>query len=384
MRDAKEGSIDENTLANIFAQSNAANTEIPRAEWIPFFNSFSRQHEGWLASIIVTHGDDEHTETQAYRLVGINADHAGSRHEIRVSVVRGEGAPLTHRVKHPINVTFRRDLKGAHEGLDIISADGARTRVRFRVAASPEMLDGLLPDMQHEAASRKPSVGHRQSLRPEIQEKEVHIPIDGIMLDASLVLPQAARGVVLFAHGSGSSRLSPRNRYVANVLQNAGFGALLMDLLTVKEEAFDQQTAALRFDIDLLARRLMDATRWLADPSQTAKLPIGYFGASAGAEAPDLISAVVARGGRPDLAGNALHKVIAPTLLIVGGRDTQVIALHQRALELIPAQKRLEIVRGATHLFEEPGALARVAELARDWFLGARWRKRERGVEGLQ
>jgi pimeloyl-ACP methyl ester carboxylesterase len=175
-------------------------------------------------------------------------------------------------------------------------------------------------------------------------------------------------------------------------LQNAGFGTLLMDLLTVKEEVFDQQTAALRFDIDLLARRLMGATRWLADPSQTAKLPIGYFGASTGAaaalvaaaEAPDLISAVVARGGRPDLAGDALHKVIAPTLLIVGGRDTQVIALHQRALELIPAQKRLEIVRGATHLFEEPGALARVAELARDWFLGARWRKRERGVEGLQ
>jgi putative phosphoribosyl transferase len=200
---------------------------------------------GVRVSIIVTHGDDEHTETQAYRLVGINADHAGGRHKIRVSVVRGDGARLTHRVKHPINVTLPRDLKGAHEGLDIISADGARTRVRFRVAASPEMLDGLLPDMQHEAASRKPSVGHRQSLRPEIQEKEVHIPIDGIMLDASLVLPQAARGVVLFAHGSGSSRLSPRNRYVANVLQNAGFGALLMDLLTVKEEAFDQQTAAL-------------------------------------------------------------------------------------------------------------------------------------------
>jgi putative phosphoribosyl transferase len=214
-------------------------------------------------------------------------------------------------------------------------------------------------------------------LRPEIHEKEVHIPVDGIMLDGSLVLPKAARGVVLLAHGSGSRRLSPRNRYVANVLQNAGFGTLLMDLLTEKEEVFDQQTTALRFDIDLLGRRLLRATWWLADQSQPAKLPIGYFGASTGAaaalvaaaEVPDLISAVVARGGRPDLAGDALHKVISPTLLIVGGRDTQVSALNQRVFELIPAQKKLEIVRGATHLFEEPGALERVAELARDWFL---------------
>lgn len=151
----------------------------------------------------------------------------------------------------------------------------------------------------------------RQSLRPEIHEKEVHIPVDGIRLDGSLVLPKAARGVVLFAHGSGSSRLSPRNRYVANVLQNAGFGTLLMDLLTEKEEVFDQQTTVLRFDIGLLGRRLLRATCGLADQSQPAKLPIGYFGASTGAaaalvaaaELPDLISAVVARGGRPDLAG---------------------------------------------------------------------------------
>ena len=185
-----------------------------------------------------------------------------------------------------------------------------------------------------------------------------------------------ARGTVLFAHGSGSSRHSPRNRFVAEVLQNAGYATLLMDLLTAEEETLDERTAALRFDIDLLARRLIGATWWLQDQPETAKLPVGYFGASTGAAAAlvaaadvtDLVSAVVSRGGRPDLAGDALHKVIAPTLLIVGGDDTQVVELNRKAFSLMPAEKKLEVVPGASHLFEEPGALEFVAEFAKTWF----------------
>jgi len=204
----------------------------------------------------------------------------------------------------------------------------------------------------------------------------VRIPIDSVTLDGDLLVPESARGIVVFAHGSGSSRYSPRNRYVAGVLQNAGFATLLMDLLTAAEEAIDERTAGMRFDIDLLARRLIGATWWLLDQSQTTKLAIGYFGASTGAaaalvaaaDATDLVSAVVSRGGRPDLAGNALHKLIAPTLLIVGENDTQVTELNRGAFDLIPAQKKLEIVPGATHLFEEPGALESVASLAKDWF----------------
>jgi dienelactone hydrolase len=189
-------------------------------------------------------------------------------------------------------------------------------------------------------------------------------------------VPEDAPGLVLFAHGTGSSRHSPRNQFVAGVLQNAGYATLLMDLLTGEEEALDQDTAALRFDIDLLARRLISATWWLQDQSETAKLPIGYFGASTGAAAAlvaaadvtDLVSALVSRGGRPDLAGDTLHKVIAPTLLIVGGNDTEVIELNRRALGLIHAEKKLEIVPGASHLFDEAGALDFVAQFAKNWF----------------
>jgi dienelactone hydrolase len=196
------------------------------------------------------------------------------------------------------------------------------------------------------------------------------------MLEGSLSLPEQAKGIVVFAHGSGSSRHSPRNRFVAGVLQNAGFATLLMDLLTAEEEALDGRTGALRFDINLLARRLIGATWWLQDQSDTVRLPIGYFGASTGAAAAlvaaadvtDLVAAVVSRGGRPDLAGDALHKVIAPTLLIVGGDDIDVIELNRRAFGLIPAQKDLEIVPGASHLFEESGALESVANLAKNWF----------------
>ena len=191
-----------------------------------------------------------------------------------------------------------------------------------------------------------------------------------------LTIPPKAKGIVLFAHGSGSSRLSSRNRYVAHVLQSAGLATLLIDLLTPEEERLDQITAHLRFDIGLLAERLLNATDWLQSASETNALRIGYFGASTGAGAAlvaaasrtELIGAVVSRGGRPDLAGDALAGVKAPVLLIVGGNDDVVIQLNQNALAQLAGEKKLEIVPGASHLFEEPGTLEQVADLAANWF----------------
>ncbi|AYY14555.1 alpha/beta fold hydrolase [Actinobacteria bacterium YIM 96077] len=191
-----------------------------------------------------------------------------------------------------------------------------------------------------------------------------------------LVVPDGARGVVLFAHGSGSSRHSRRNRWVAQTLHSHGFATMLMDLLTASEEQADARTAHLRFDIGLLAERLELATAWLAGEPSTGELPLGYFGASTGAAAalvaaarhPERVGAVVSRGGRPDLAGDLIREVRAPTLAIVGGRDEQVRELNERALAAMTAPYRLEIVRGATHLFEEPGALEQVGDLATTWF----------------
>jgi putative phosphoribosyl transferase len=195
-------------------------------------------------------------------------------------------------------------------------------------------------------------------------------------LEGNLVVPDGARGVVLFAHGSGSSRHSPRNRYVAEALRQGPLGTLLVDLLTPEEEAVDLRTAHLRFDIGLLAERLVAATDWLGEHPATGQLRVGYFGASTGggaalvaaAQRPEAVGAVVSRGGRPDLAGAALPRVRAATLLIVGGRDIPVIGMNEEALAELRCEKRLEIVPGATHLFEEPGALEEVARLARAWF----------------
>jgi putative phosphoribosyl transferase len=204
----------------------------------------------------------------------------------------------------------------------------------------------------------------------------VRIPAGRAALDGDLTLPEAARGVVVFAHGSGSSRHSSRNRSVAQVLRRSALGTLLMDLLTAEEEAIDARTAQLRFDIGLLAERLGAATDWLRADPRTSRLAIGYFGASTGggaalvaaADRPADVGAVVSRGGRPDLAGAALPRVQAPTLLIVGGRDEPVIAMNEEALARLRCEKRMEIVPGATHLFEEPGTLEEVARLARGWF----------------
>jgi dienelactone hydrolase len=205
----------------------------------------------------------------------------------------------------------------------------------------------------------------------------VSIPIGEIALEGDLNIPPRAIGVVVFAHGSGSSRFSSRNRFVASVLEQAGLATLLMDLLTRDEEVVDQLTAHLRFDIELLAERLVAATDWLTGQVDTSRLPIGYFGASTGAaaalvaaaERPEVVKAIVSRGGRPDLAGPALSRVRAPTLLIVGSRDELVIELNRVALKELRSEKRLEIVPGATHLFEEPGTLEEVGRLARDWFV---------------
>src|ERR1700704_1259359 len=222
-----------------------------------------------------------------------------------------------------------------------------------------------------------------------VEEQFVRVPAGEVMLDGNLTLPEESRAIVLFAHGSGSSRHSPRNRYVARLLNEAKLSTLLIDLLSLDEEVIDARTAQLRFDIGLLAERLVAATDWLAQFPDTRQLRIGHFGASTGAAAavvaagggprggggevsaavrPDVVGAIVSRGGRPDLAGAALPHVRAPTLLIVGGNDGQVIELNRTALAQMRSEKQLVIVPGATHLFEEPGALDEVARLARDWF----------------
>jgi dienelactone hydrolase len=203
-------------------------------------------------------------------------------------------------------------------------------------------------------------------------EQLVSIPVDSVALEGALSIPAQAEGIVLFAHGSGSSRHSPRNNFVARVLQSVKLGTLLMDLLTQKED----EVYRTRFDIELLAHRLTGATKWLMHHPQAKGLGIGYFGASTGAAAAlsaaavlgQTIGAVVSRGGRPDLAGPFLSRVQAPTLLIVGGLDDAVISLNRQACEQIKAEKKLVIVPGATHLFEQPGTLEKVADLAARWF----------------
>ena len=206
--------------------------------------------------------------------------------------------------------------------------------------------------------------------------RSLDIPVGGVALEADIDVPEAAPGVVLFVHGSGSSRHSPRNRYVAGELQDAGLATVLVDLLTSEEERLDARTGELRFDIDLLANRVVEMIDWLTGHEPTAGLAVGLFGASTGAAAalvgaatrPDLVATVVSRGGRPDLAGPVLPSARQPTLLIVGERDEVVLDLNRRAMAELGGETCLEIVPGATHLFEEPGALEQVANLAREWF----------------
>jgi len=209
------------------------------------------------------------------------------------------------------------------------------------------------------------------------QETAVRIPVGSVVVEGNLTVPPGARGIVLFAHGSGSSRFSTRNRYVAKVFNAQKIATLLFDLLTNEEDQEDLVTAEYRFNINLLAERLIGATEWLKKDPQTKNCSFGYFGASTGAAAaliaaaklPNDIATVVSRGGRPDLAANYLPRVKAPTLLLVGGLDTEVIELNRQAMEQMSAEKKLLIIPGATHLFEEPGKLEEVAKIATDWFL---------------
>lgn len=216
-----------------------------------------------------------------------------------------------------------------------------------------------------------------QRAKPEIAlAGEVRIPSGEVVLEGELTTFKDASGIVLFAHGSGSSRYSPRNQYVARVIREAGIGTLLFDLLTKEEEVVDLRTRHLRFNIKLLASRLVDATQWITGQDETRHVRIGYFGASTGggaalvaaAELGEEVSAVVSRGGRPDLAEAALAHVVAPTLLIVGGLDEGVIQLNEEAYAQLRCTKELKIIPGATHLFEEPGKLEEVARLAAEWF----------------
>lgn len=213
---------------------------------------------------------------------------------------------------------------------------------------------------------------------PGWNKQTYQIPIGReVKLEGFLNIPEHPSGVVLFAHGSGSSRYSPRNQFVARVLHDAGMATLLVDLLTVREEEYDQYTGNLRFNIDLLGERVAQVTDWLTQYSATRDLTIGYFGASTGAAAalvaavqhPRIVKAIVSRGGRPDLAKSCLGRVDSPTLLIVGEKDPQVIALNRMAYSLLHCPKQIEIVTGATHLFEEPGTLEQVALLASRWFM---------------
>ncbi|HEY9745127.1 MAG TPA: dienelactone hydrolase family protein [Oculatellaceae cyanobacterium] len=216
-----------------------------------------------------------------------------------------------------------------------------------------------------------------ETVNHSIENISVRIPCGRETLLGDLAVPQGAKGLVLFVHGSGSSRLSPRNRYVADFLNRAGLGTLLFDLLTQEEERIDILTRELRFDIVLLADRLGEATRWVRQQSELKYLKLGYFGASTGAAAALLeasrhatqVDAIVSRGGRPDLVGAALRNVAVPTLLIVGGADYQVIQLNKQALQQLCCEKELLIIPGATHLFEESGALEEVARASASWFI---------------
>jgi putative phosphoribosyl transferase len=218
--------------------------------------------------------------------------------------------------------------------------------------------------------------GRHSPQKRDVAIREVRVHPGQVTLEGTLSIPERAGGIVLFAHGSGSSRHSPRNRFVAGVIQDAGIATLLFDLLTSEEEAVDEMTRHLRFDIDMLADRLVGAAEWVASQEETRSLRLGFFGSSTGGGAAlvaaarlgDRVGAVVSRGGRPDLAGPALARVTAPTLLVVGARDFGVIELNEEAFAELRCEKDLRLVPNATHLFEEPGALEEAARLAADWF----------------
>jgi putative phosphoribosyl transferase len=315
--------------------------ELPRAEWARFLNAFGRQYETAQARI---EGEDEYRPLKGVRVLDNGA--------IEIAFGGSGGDVL---VRNPRTIAVRR-ANGLASALEIEDESGKVTALRLKSAVTPAMLDGIAPG----------------ELR---RVEEVKIKVDSGHVGGTLTVPADAQGIVIFAHGSGSGRFSPRNQLVASRLQQSGFATLLMDLLTEFEEAIDNATAELRFDIPFLGWRLAAVTDWVRQRPEIGALSAGYFGASTGAAAAlvaaadrDDIGAIVSRGGRPDLAGSALRRVRAPTLLLVGENDPEVIRLNRLAAAQIPAKHKLEIVPGATHLFEEPGALELVAERASEWF----------------
>jgi putative phosphoribosyl transferase len=327
--------------------------EIPREHWQEVLEAFGAQHRS-AAAAVESVGPDGMRPAGSYRpLQGVRLGADGA-----LEVIFDDDRELV-RIEDPRHLRVREG-GGVHWGLELESADGTLTTLRLRNAVSADMLDGM------EECVTDRSAGVRG---------EVDIPVAGGRVSGSLSIPAGAQGLVIFAHGSGSSRFSPRNQSVAAVLQNSGFATLLMDLLTPSEERIDEVTAELRFDIPFLARRLAEVTDWVRRQPATGELSVGYFGASTGAAAAlvaaadrDDVGAIVSRGGRPDLAGDALERVTAPTLLLVGGKDEVVIRLNRMAYERLRGVRKLEIIPGASHLFEEPGALEQVAERASEWF----------------
>jgi putative phosphoribosyl transferase len=330
--------------------------EIPRQRWQEVLQAFGAQHR-LAAAAVESVGPGGMQPAGNYRPLSnirLGADGA-------LEIVFDRDREVV-RIKDPRHLRVREG-GGVHWGLEIESADGTLTTLRLRNAVSADMLDGM---------------EERVTDRSATMRGEVDIPVARGRVSGSLTIPAGPHGLVIFAHGSGSSRFSPRNQLVAAVLQKSGFATLLMDLLTPSEERIDEVTAELRFDIPFLARRLVEVTDWARRQPATRELNAGYFGASTGAAAAlaaaadrDDIGAIVSRGGRPDLAGDALERVTAPTLLLVGANDDVVIGLNRIAYERLRGVRKLEIIPGASHLFEEPGTLEKVAERASEWF--AQW-----------
>lgn len=330
----------------------ATSHTIRRVEWPAFLSAFTAQHMGWLVRLDGVMGGRGELPLH---WIGTTPTGAIELHLASPGI--GE-RPTVHRtIPDPIEVRIDEHSDGAVEELWILGRAGSELSVRFAAIIAPELVDGILPE---EAAAT---------------ERAVQINTPDAVLDGDLTIPLCAKGLVLFAHGSGSSRFSPRNRFVASILNDHGFATLLFDLLTPREEQLDQRSGHLRFDIEFLAARLLEAVDWAAADPDTAGLPLGIFGASTGAAAAlqaasrrPSVRAVVSRGGRPDLAEQSLARVVSPTLLIVGACDTPVIPLNESAWARLGCEKSLELVTGATHLFAEPGTLALAAHLATKWF----------------
>jgi dienelactone hydrolase len=330
----------------------AISRTIRRSEWPAFFPAFTAQHLGWLVRLDGVMGGRGELPLRAISMTPTGAI------ELHLASPGTGDRPTVHRViADPIEVRIDERSDGAVEVLWGLWRAGGELSVRFAAVIAPELVDGVLPE---EAAAT---------------ERAVQIQTPGAGLDGDLTIPIRPKGLVLFAHGSGSSRFSPRNRFVASVLNEHGFATLLFDLLTPREEQVDQRSGHLRFDIALLAARLVDAIDWAAEDPDTAALALGIFGASTGAAAAlhaasrrPSVRSVVARGGRPDLAGKVLGRVGCPVLLIVGERDEVVVDLNRQAHQMLREPKQLVVIPGATHLFPEPGTLDTVARLAARWF----------------